>query len=195
MPDATSPGRSTPSPKCAARASPFVTTEIASAVDMVPLGDLSLVRPSAVTPARSSRNTVTTRRISTTAAGTGGSSSARPSDSTRRVTMSTSSSSEAGIGSTTVLNRRRSADDSSLTPRSRSFAVAMMLNPLRACTSSPNSGMGSVFSDRIVMSVSCTSDGTRVSSSTRAIAPSSIARYTGLGTSAARDGPSASSRA
>ena len=54
-----------------------------------------------------------------------------------------------GSGSTTVLNRRRSALDSSLTPRSRSLAVAMTLKPLRACTSVPSSGIGSVFSDRI----------------------------------------------
>ncbi|WP_366887835.1 hypothetical protein, partial [Streptomyces sp. NPDC005476] len=33
-------------------------------VDSVPLGDFTLVRPSAVTPARSSRKTVTTRRPS-----------------------------------------------------------------------------------------------------------------------------------
>ena len=82
-----------------------------------------------------------------------------------------------------------------MTPRSRSFAVAMTLKPLRACTSSLSSGIGSVFSDRIVMSVSCTSAGIRVSSSTRAMRPSAMARKTGLGTSASRDGPSASSRA
>ena len=94
-----------------------------------------------------------------------------------------------------MLNRRRSALDSSLTPRSRSLAVAITLKPLRACTSVFSSGTGSVFSDRIVISASCTSDGIRVSSSTRAIAPVRIARMTGLGTSAASVGPSASSRA
>ena len=57
------------------------------------------------------------------------------------------------------------------------------------------SGTGSVFSDRIVISASCTSDGMRVSSSTRATRPSAIAVITGEGTRAARDGPSASSRA
>ncbi len=45
----------------------------------MPDGDLSLVRPSSVSPARSSRKTVTTRRISSAAAGTSGSSSERPS--------------------------------------------------------------------------------------------------------------------
>lgn len=46
-----------------------MTTEIASAVDRVPLGDLTLVRPSPVTPSRSSRKTVTTRRISSRPSG------------------------------------------------------------------------------------------------------------------------------
>ena len=183
------------SPKWVASAIPLVTTEIASAVDSVPLGDFNLVRPSSVSPLRSSRNTVTTRRISFTAGGRSGSSSALPSSATRRVTMSTSSSNPAGTGSTTVLNRRRNAEDSSLTHRSRSFAVAMTLNPLRACCSPPSSGMGRVRSDSTVISESCTSDGIRVSSSTRAIRPSAIARRIGLSTSAARDGPSASSRA
>ena len=82
-----------------------------------------------------------------------------------------------------------------MTPLSRLLAVAMTLKPGRACTSSSSSGTGSVFSDRMVISESCTSDGMRVSSSTRAIAPVSIARITGPGTRASRDGPSASSRA
>ena len=123
MPPATSAGRSTPSPKCAARARPLVTTEIASAGDSVPLGDLTLDRPSSVTPWRSSRNTVTTRLISSAPGGVSGSPIERPSWATRRVTISTSCSAESGTGSTTVLNRLRSALDSSLTPRSRSLAV------------------------------------------------------------------------
>ena len=83
-----------------------------------------------------------------------GSSSARPMAATRWPTMATSSSAEAGSGSSTVLKRRRSALlESSLTPRSRSLAVAMALKPLAACTSSPSSGMGRVFSERMVMSV------------------------------------------
>ena len=94
-----------------------------------------------------------------------------------------------------MLNRRLSADDSSFTPRSRSLAVAMTLKPCRAWTSSSSSGMGRVFSDRMVMRASCTSDGMRVSSSIRATAPRSMARMTGLATTAARDGPSARSRA
>ena len=55
--------------------------------------------------------------------------------------------------------------------------------------------MGSVFSESIVISVSCTSAGTRVSSSSRTSAPLSMARIMGLGTSAARLGPLASSSA
>ncbi len=82
-----------------------------------------------------------------------------------------------------------------MTPRSRSLAVAITLKPWTAWTSSSSSGIGSVFSLRIVISASCTSDGIRVSSSTRAIFPDSIARKTGPGTSASRLGPSASSRA
>ncbi len=45
-----SDGRNSPVPKCADRARPLVITEIASAVDSVPDGDLILVRPSSVTP-------------------------------------------------------------------------------------------------------------------------------------------------
>ena len=73
--------------------------------------------------------------------------------------------------------------------------MAITLNPCRACALKPSSGTGSDFSDRMVISASCTSDGMRVNSSTRAIAPVSIATITGDGTSAARDGPSVSSRA
>ena len=170
-------------------------TEIASAVDSVPDGALTAVRPSAVTPDRSSRNTVTTRRISSSAAGTSGSSRAPASSATRVATMRTSSSISAGSGSTTVLNRRRSAEESSLTPRSRSLAVAMTLKPLTAWTSWPSSGTGSVFSDSTVISASWTSLGIRVSSSIRARPPVRIAVITGDGTSAPAVGPSASSLA
>ena len=105
-------------------------TEIASAVDSVADGDLRVVRWSWVRPARSSRITVTTRRISESAARSAGSSRAAPRLRTRVVTISTSWSRLSGSGSTTVLNRRRSAEDRSLTPLSRLFAVAMTLNPL-----------------------------------------------------------------
>ena len=71
----------------------------------------------------------------------------------------------------------------------------MTLNPPTACSSLPSSGIGSVFSDKMVISASCTSEGIRVSSSTRAIWPAAIARMTGPGTMASRDGPSAISRA
>ena len=81
---------------------PLVITEIASAVDSVPVGDLSLVRPSSVRPLRNSRNTVTTRRISSSAAGTSGSASDRPSCATRRATISTSSTSGGVTASNTI---------------------------------------------------------------------------------------------
>lgn len=57
----------------------------------------------------------------------------------------------------TVLKRRLRALLSSFTPLSRLFAVAMTLKPRFACTSELSRGMGSVFSDKMVMSVSCTS--------------------------------------
>ncbi len=82
-----------------------------------------------------------------------------------------------------------------MTPLSRLLAVAMTLKPGLAWTSSSSSGTGRLFSERMVISASCTSAGMRVSSSTRTSAPVSIARMTGLGTSASRVGPSASSRA
>ena len=91
-----------------------------------------------------------------------------------------------------MLNRRFSAEDRSLTPLSRLLAVAMTLNPRRACTSTPSSGMGSAFSERIEMRLSWTSAGIRVSSSMRTSRPSSIARMTWLGTTASRVGPWAS---
>jgi len=109
--------------------------------------------------------------------------------------MSTSSSAVSGTGSTTVLKRRLSALDSSFTPRSRLLAVATRLKPGTAWTSSPSSARGSAFSDRMVISASWTSEGMRVSSSTRTTLPAAMARSTGLGTSAWRLGPSASSRA
>src|ERR1019366_1282689 len=132
--------------------------------------------------------------ISWSAGTSAGSSKARPSSLTRRCTISTSSSMEADTGRTTVLNRRFSALDSSFTPRSRLLAVAITLKPRTARTSIPNSGTGSDFSERMVISESCTSAGIRVSSSTRAIFPFCIAIIIGLGTTAFQDGPSASRR-
>jgi hypothetical protein len=170
-------------------------TEIASAVESVADGLFSLIVPSSVCPDRSSRNTVTTRRISSSAGVSPGSSSARPSSSTRRCTICTSSSASSGSGRTTVLKRRRSALESSFTPRSRSFAVAITLKPLLAWTSTPSSGTGSVFSESTVMRASCTSEGMRVSSSTRTSRASRMAVMTGLATSAASVGPSAIRRA
>jgi hypothetical protein len=75
------------------------------------------------------------------------------------------------------------------------LAVAIRLKPRTAATSVLSSGTGSVFSDRIMTSASCTSDGMRVSSSTRTSEPARIARYTGLGTRAASLGPSANNLA
>jgi hypothetical protein len=91
------------------------------------------------------------------------------------------------------LKRRLSALDSSFTPLSRLLAVAITEKPRTACTSLPSSGMGKSFPDSTVISVSCTSAGMRVSSSTRAILPRRMACTSGLGTSALSDGPWASS--
>ncbi len=159
------------------------------------LGDLSFVLPSSVTPLRNSRNTVTTRRISSSAGASAGNSRTRPICSTRRSTISTSSSSVPGKGSTTVLKRRFNALESSFTPRSRLLAVAIRLKPFTAWTSLFSSGIGNDFSDRIEISVSCTSEGILVNSSTRAIFPACIASLTGPGTSAFVEGPSANRRA
>ena len=63
----------------------------------------------------------------------------------RSRTMRISSARVAGAGSNTVLKRRRSAVESSLTPRSRSLAVAMTLKPATACTSVLNSGTAGSF--------------------------------------------------
>jgi hypothetical protein len=93
------------------------------------------------------------------------------------------------------LNRRFKAALISLTPRSRVFAVAMMLNPRCAVTISFSSGMLVCFSLRIEINESWISDDVRVISSKRAHLPSRIARSTGDGTSAFWLGPSARSSA
>ncbi|CAM5685999.1 hypothetical protein SCALM49S_05503 [Streptomyces californicus] len=125
-------------------------------------GDLSLVRPSVVIPSRSSRTTVTTRRISPAPPGRPGGRATGLSG-RRAGTRSTSSCAVAGSGSTTVLNRRRSALDSSLTPRSRSLAVAMRLNPRTASPPGPAREPGGSSRTGCVMSASCTSAGIGVS--------------------------------
>jgi len=92
-----------------------------------------------------------------------------------------------------ALLRRFNAEESSLTPLSRLLAVAMMLKPRTAWTAVLSSGIGIIFSERTVMSVSWTSLPIRVSSSKRQILPASIARISGVATSASRLGPWASS--
>ena len=176
-------------------ARPLFTTEIASAVLNVPLGAFNFVFPSLVAPCRSSRKMVTTRRISSSAGFSAGSCITFSKLSTRRRTMSISSSIVSGKGRMTVLKRRFKALDKSLTPLSRLFAVPMILKPRIACTSLFNSGIGSVFSERIVIRVSCTSEPIRVNSSIRPILPSCMAFIIGVCTSAPSLGPSASSRA
>ncbi len=132
-------------------AMPLVTTEMASAADKVPLGDLSLVLPSSVTPLRSSRRIVTTRRISSRAGLSPGSSSVAaellgpPVDDFHFVVE------RVGHGQDDRIEPAQEALDSSLTPLSRLLAVAITLNPLLACTSVLSSGMGRVFSERIVI--------------------------------------------
>lgn len=82
-----------------------------------------------------------------------------------------------------------------MTPLSRVLAVAITENPFFAGTSSESSGTEMRFSERMEMSASCTSLAQREISSMRAIAPASIAEYTGLFTSASWEGPFASSSA
>ena len=126
-----------PSPKCAASVMPLVSTLIASAVDSVPVGTLSVVRPSAVTPS-AARGTPGPPGVPPPApAARPAAAAPGPARATRRLTISISTSALSGSGSTTVLNRRFSALDISLMPRSRSFAVATSVKPATACTSSP----------------------------------------------------------
>ncbi|MOA09278.1 hypothetical protein D3C78_1290980 [compost metagenome] len=114
---------------------------------------------------------------------------------TRCCTIATSSSIEDGTGRITVLKRRFNALESSLTPLSLLLAVAIRLKPFTACTSVFNSGIGNVFSERMVINVSCTSELIRVSSSTLTILPSFIPRITGVSTIASATGPAESSLA
>ena len=193
--DAKSRARSWPSPKCKQSDCPLLMTEMTSAVLRVAVGDLSLSLPSSVRPERSSRKMVTNRRISSLGTLASANSRALPNWFTLVCTISTSSSRLLGRGNTTVLKRRCKALESSFTPRSRSLAVAMMLKPRVACTSVLSSGMGKVFSERIVIKASCTSDGMRVSSSIRTNWPCCMPCITGLGTKARSEGPSAKRRA
>ena len=152
-------------------------------------------RPS-VTPSRSSRKIVTTRRISSAAAGTSGRPRRAPSSATRRATMAISSSALAGSGSTTVLNRRRSAPDSSLTPRSRSLAVAIEVEAVHGRDLGVQLGHGQhlLGQDRDERVLHLGRHAGELLDAHRA-GRSASPRYTGLGTSAASLGPSASRRA
>ncbi|MNF13063.1 hypothetical protein D3C80_2147680 [compost metagenome] len=67
---------------------------------------------------------------------------------------------------------------------SRVLAVAMMEKPLCAPVSTPSSGTEMVFSERMEIRASCTSEAQREISSNRASRPVSMARITGLFTSA-----------
>ena len=79
----------------------------------------------------------------------------------------------------------------SFTPRSLVFAVAIMENPFLAALSLPSSGIEILFSERIEIRASCTSEAQRDISSNLAILPSSIASKTGLFIIALSLGPSA----
>ena len=190
-------GRSTPSPKWAASARPLVTTEIASAVDSVPRRRLELgaavlgdARAQLAEDGDDPADLVERRPAPPAAP------APRP-----------SCGDPAGDDVDLLLGGRRQRQHDGVEPaaqRARQLVDAPVavvgggddVEPLAApAPRLPSSGTGSVFSDRTVMSASCTSAGIRVSSSTRAIAPVRIARMTGLGTSAASVGPSASSRA
>ena len=115
----------------------------------------------------------------------------RSSSSVRNRTISVSLRLFVTTGMRTKLNRRLSADERSLTPRSRLFAVAMMEKPGWANTmlSSSSSGIETYFSDRIEISASCTSLVERVSSSNRPMTPRSIAVMIGDGIIDSRDWP------
>ena len=89
------------------------------------------------------------------------------------------------------MKRRFRAADISFTPRSLVFAVAMMEKPFRAGISSLSSGTETLFSERMEMRASCTSEAQREISSSLAILPPSMARKMGLFTSALSVGPSA----
>ena len=73
---------------------------------------------------------------------------------TRVVTISISVSISAGVGKTTILKRLFNADDISFTPLSRVFAVAIIVKPFCAGTSSESSGIEMRFSDKIEISAS-----------------------------------------
>ena len=173
----------------------LASREMASAVDSTPEVVFSFCLPSRVAPARSSRKMVTTFSTVSSPGWRAFRSSPLDSWATRVRTMSSSVSMSDGVGRTTMLNRRFNAADISLTPLSRVLAVAMTEKPLAAGTSSPSSGTESRFSDRMEISASCTSLAQREISSTRAMEPVSMARYTGLFTMASGQGPRAMSMA
>ena len=70
-----------------------------------------------------------------------------------------------------------------------------MENPFFAGISIPSSGTDILFSDRIEISASCTSQAHLEISSILAMVPVSMARYTGLGIRASLEGPPAISMA
>ena len=74
-----------------------------------------------------------------------------------------------------MLKRLLRAEDISFTPRSRVLAVAMIEKPRWAGSSWLSSGIAIVFSERIEISASCTSEAQREISSKRATEPVSIA--------------------
>ena len=153
-------------------------------------GDLSVVRRSAVTPERSSRKIVTTRSISD--------SDSRSAGQLQRLRPSAV---DAGADDLDLLLegvRQRQHDGVEPAAQRRGQVVDALVAVVRGGDDveaglrlhlGVELGDRQVFSDRIVMRASCTSAGIRVSSSTRTMAPVSIARITGLGTSACAAGP------
>ncbi len=81
----------------------------------------------------------------------------------------------------------------SLTPLSRVLAVAITEKPRLAGTSDLSSGIEIVFSERMEIIASWTSEAQRVISSKRAREPDSMARMIGLGMRASGLGPRAMS--
>ena len=184
-----------PLPKLPARAMLLARRDMASAVDSTPVVVFSFCFPSRVAPALSSRKMVHT--FSTTSVSGSLAFRSKLSDSWAILvfTISISASRFSGAGRTTMLNRRFKAADISLTPLSLVLAVAMTENPFLAGTSMPNSGTEIRFSDKMEIRASLTSEAHLEISSTLAMAPSSMARYTGLGIMASFDGPLAMSMA
>ena len=171
------------------------STAIASAVDSEPDGVFSVTLPSRSLPDAQLAEDRDARARSPRATFLGaGRSRLCAISPTRLATIATSSSMSSGSGSTTTLKRRFSAEDSSLTPLSRLLAVAMTLKPRAGVDGSvqlrDRHHLFRQHGDQRVLHVAspCAS----APRGGRACRPPWRAS-SGVGTSASRDGPLASS--